>query len=267
MIKISVSNHSFFTLYKKKNSEIFKDAVAHPDLQICFVTRGDAVWQINGQLYPVEPGNIIFLNSNQKRRFVKYGEDGLSLSVIYLDRRVFTDSYHFSFFLHCIEELNGVFKKEELVPILAELYRELEEKKDNYCELASAKLTEFFVKAERLLEFKSGPLGKYDKKMVRILDFIDSRITGTISLAEAAQFAGFTESSFSRWFSRLNGVTFKKYVMSKKIDHAIMLLKTTDAKVVDIAYDCGFDSISGFYDTFKKITGTTPNKFSERHDI
>ena len=49
--------------------------------------------------------------------------------------------------------------------------------------------------------------------------------------------------------------------MSKRIEHAISLLENTDYKVVDVALESGFDSISGFYDTFRKITGTTPNKF------
>ena len=58
-------------------------------------------------------------------------------------------------------------------------------------------------------------------------------------------------------------MSFKKYVMSKKIERAVYLLKTTDSKVIDIAFACGFNSISGFYDTFKKVTGTTPSKISE----
>ena len=72
-----------------------------------------------------------------------------------------------------------------------------------------------------------------------------------------------TESSFSRRFSAVNGISFKQYVIEKKIQRAIFLLQTTNRKVIDIASECGFDSISGFYDSFKRITGTTPNKFTE----
>ena len=57
-------------------------------------------------------------------------------------------------------------------------------------------------------------------------------------------------------------MTFKDYVTTRKIEHAINLLNTTDMNVVDVAYECGFSSISGFYDAFKKVTGTTPNKIS-----
>ena len=51
--------------------------------------------------------------------------------------------------------------------------------------------------------------------------------------------------------------------MEKKTKHAIKLMNTTNLKVIDIALESGFDSISGFYDAFKKITGTTPKNFKK----
>ena len=267
MITLNEKNCTFFTLNKTKNSKPMAEAVSYPHLHICFIADGDALWQINNTNYQVKPGNIIFLSDNQYRRFLSYGENGFCLRVICLDRRAFTDSQHLSFFLTCIRKLNGVFESCNLIPLLEEVYAELSEKKENYRELASLKLTEFFIKAERFMNYSPSQAGKYDKKMEQVMDFIDSNLTSGISLCSAAKFAGFTESSFSRWFAKTNGVSFKKYIMAKKIDLAITLLKTTDLKVLDIAYESGFDSISGFYDTFKKITGTTPNKFTYRHNI
>ena len=64
-------------------------------------------------------------------------------------------------------------------------------------------------------------------------------------------------------FAEINGISFKQYVVEKRLQRAILLLKTTNRKMIDIAMDCGFDSISGFYSAFRKKTGTTPNKFFE----
>lgn len=263
MINVNEKNISVFTIHKRHGSAILDKAVSYSGLRICFILHGSAVWQINEGLHTVHPGDIIFLNHNQKRRFAEYGEEGLSVCSITLDRRCFTDTHHFSFFLTCIKEVNGVFKNRDLVQILTEVCAEISENRSNCYEMASVKLTEFFIKAERFFQFNSDFGTKIDKKMLKILDYIDLNITKKITLTEAAQLAGFTESSFSRWFAKLNGISFKKYVMYKKIEYAIFLLETTDLKVIDVAYECGFDSISGFYDTFKKVVGTTPHKLSE----
>jgi len=249
------------TVNKTHRDKTLRETAAYAGLRLCIVTHGSAVWQINEKLHTIQTGDIIFLSNRQKRRFVSYGEDGFSLAVFALDRRAFSAAKHYSFYLTCIQETGGIVKNAPLSAILFEVDSEFKSGEPSY-ELISAKLTEFFIKAERLLAFAEKSTIKVDKNMLRILDYIDEHITERITLAELAAMAGFTESSFSRWFAKQNGISFKKYVMSKKIEHAVLLLETTDKKVIDIAFECGFDSISGFYDTFRKVTGTTPNKYS-----
>jgi two-component system response regulator YesN len=99
------------------------------------------------------------------------------------------------------------------------------------------------------------------RRILEIMDDIDANIADGISLRGAAEKAGLTESTLSRQFSEINGISFKQYVVEKKIQRAIFLLQTTNRKMIDIALDSGFDSISGFYSAFRKKTGTTPNKF------
>ena len=262
MMNVSKKTFSATKMEKRPDNEFIHEAVAYADLRICIPLHGDADWQINERMHPVAAGDIILLSNRQKRRFTSVGEDGFTLGVITLDRHAFANTNHFSFFLTCIKEHNGVLRDASLADILLEIYKEGKENVPVNYELISAKLTEFFIKAERLLAFEEKNAIKIDKNMMKVLDHIDEHITEKISLSDVSKLAGFTESSFSRWFAKLNGISFKKYVMSKKIEHAIFLLETTDLKVIDVAFECGFDSMSGFYDTFRKVTGTTPNKFT-----
>ncbi len=262
MMNANKNTFSAMTVKKKSSDVLASEAVAYTDMRICIMLRGSAVWQINERLHPVQAGDIILLNSRQKRRFASMGADGFVLGAFTLDRHAFANANHFSFFLTCIKEVNGVLRDEALAQILTEIHTEAMQGTPVNYELISAKLTEFFIKAERKHGFDENAAVKIDKNMMKVLDYIDAHITEKISLAETATLAGFTESAFSRRFAKLNGVSFKKYVMSKKIEHAIYLLETTDQKVIDVAFECGFDSISGFYDTFRKITGTTPSKFT-----
>lgn len=262
MIDVNSKTFSSFTMYKEPNTKIIDTETAYAGLRVCLVLQGGAVWKINQQCYSVGEGDIVLFNDFQKRCIVRYGDSGFTVHVMQLDRRAFVDPSDYLFFCSCIKDINGVLKGTALSQILKEVYNEDLDTKAHKYELMSAKLTEFFIKAKRLLS-NSGINVRVDEKMIEILDYIDSRVTENITLKEVAQLAGFTESAFSKRFSGINGVSFKKYVMSKKIERAVYLLKTTDSKVIDIAFACGFNSISGFYDTFKKVTGTTPSKISE----
>ncbi len=262
MLNANKNTFSCMTVKKTAQDLPGANAVSYAGLRLCFLLSGDARWQINDRTYAIRPGDIFFLSDRQKRRFAAHGENGFSLAAFTLDRQLFANTSHFSFFLTCIQEKNGVLHSPALYEILCEIYNESKGSAASNYELISAKLTEFFIKAERSFGFDAASAVKIDKNMIRILDYIDTHITEKISLAAVSEMAGFTESSFSRWFSRLNGISFKKYVMSKIIEYAVKLLETTDLKVVEIAFECGFDFISGFYDTFRKVTGTTPNKFT-----
>ena len=257
---------SFFTVQKNKGSAVFPEALSYVGVRICFVLSGEAVWHINGCLYPVKQGDIVFLNSSQKRRFVEYG-DSFSLGVISLDRSAFVDPCHYLFLVDCIRKQNGVIHNQTLWELLDQVYVEWQKKDFGYFEMVSAKLTEFFISAERNFNFSVCSLGKNDRTMMYVLDYLDSNMTEKITLSRIARETGFTESSFSRWFAQWNGISFKRYVLTRKIELAVRAIETTDMKMLDVAASCGFESISGFYDAFKKITGTTPGKYSSGEHI
>lgn len=262
MMEANRNTCSFFSLYKKPDAYIPVKAMAHTCSRICLVLEGSAVWQINKKFHSVQAGDILFFSEREKRRIVNYGEKGVSLFVLQLGRRAFGNPEHYAFFQSCIMKRNGTFSDLTLSNILREIYTETNDASCCSYDLISAKLTEFFVKAQRRFGFEDEKELRCDEGMLQTLEYIDRRITEGITLKEAARYAALSESSFSRRFAKMNGLSFKKYVMQKRIEYAIFLLKTTDQKVIDIAYACGFDSISGFYSTFKSVTGTTPSKIS-----
>ncbi len=60
------------------------------------------------------------------------------------------------------------------------------------------------------------------------------------------------------------GKSFNLYINEHRIQAAKEMLLTNDQFSLDaIGYECGFNSKSNFYATFKKITGTTPSKYKK----
>ena len=259
MININEKNISVWT----ESYSITREKMsAYCDLRICFVKSGEANWNIEGNIYHITQGDIIFLGDKQKRMLFNVADNGLKLCVLRIKRQAFLNTSHLLYFLNLIKAKKSVLKDDNLLKLLETIDEEYTSKNSDYIEMISAKLTEFFVMLERKIHLEDVTYTKMNKSMIKVLDYIENNITEKITLSDMAKLSGMTDSSFSRHFNKVNGISFKKYLMTKKIEYAIHLLENTDKCVTDIAYECGFSSISGFYDTFKKVTGKTPNKIS-----
>lgn len=261
MIIVNKNNFTLQTMEKRHDSASAPKSTFYPDFKVCLALAGEAVWEIEDRSYRIQPGDIVFLNIGQQRRFTEFGENGFHLAVFTLKRNAFQNMHHFLFLLDRVKDHKNVIRERALASLLQELYDEWAAGGAFSYELASAKLTEFFIKAERALAYTLSPAGKHDPKMLALMDYIDANIAEGISLASVAKKAGMTQSAFSRRFSAANGISFKEYLVERKIERAIFLLGNTNRKIIDIALDCGFDSVSGFYSAFKKQTGTTPGDF------
>ncbi len=260
MITADKLNFSARLMQKKKNDPAAPKDTFYAQFRICLALEGEAVWEIEESTYTVRSGDIVFLNIGQKRRFTAFGEEGFRLAIFSLGSSAFTELHHFAFFLDRVKSGQNLFRNSPLAPLLREAYEEWNSGAPFRYELISAKLTEFFIKAERQAGF-SVSMGKADLHLLTRMNEIDEDIAQGLRLQDIARKAGMSESGFSRRFSAVNGISFKQYSIEKKLERAIRLLKTTDLKMIDIAMECGFNSVSGFYDAFKKKTGTTPNKF------
>lgn len=69
-----------------------------------------------------------------------------------------------------------------------------------------------------------------------------------------------------RWFKKNHGITFQAYTRALRINRAFGLIKHQD-KVIDTAFDSGYESLSGFNEAFRKLTGSTPSKSKNQQVI
>ena len=70
---------------------------------------------------------------------------------------------------------------------------------------------------------------------------------------------GLEPSRIRRWFKRHYAMTFQAYVRNRKISHAFGKIKHGDS-VIETGFAAGYESLSGFADSFKKAVGHSPKK-------
>ncbi len=76
---------------------------------------------------------------------------------------------------------------------------------------------------------------------------------------------GLDPNRVRRWFKKNHGMTFQTYLRMLRISQAFGRIKYGE-KVIEAAFESGYESLSGFADYFKKTTGFSPNK-STNHQL
>ncbi|HCY52043.1 MAG TPA: hypothetical protein DHU65_04990 [Clostridiales bacterium] len=82
-----------------------------------------------------------------------------------------------------------------------------------------------------------------------------------VKISRLAENFGMSEAHFIRSFKSYNGVTPRAYALMCRIEHAKMLLSSTDMRIGYIAEACGFSDALYFSRAFKKITGSSPRDY------
>ncbi len=101
---------------------------------------------------------------------------------------------------------------------------------------------------------------KEQQRIRKIYGFIDERYQSKISLEEVAALCNLTKPAFCRYFKKATGSTFVQFLNQYRISQAKRLL-LKGKNITEACYECGFESLSYFNRSFKKITGENPSEF------
>lgn len=92
-------------------------------------------------------------------------------------------------------------------------------------------------------------------------EYIDKHKLEPLSLADVARAAGASVFHFCKVFHKATGLTFTDYVARVRLDDAKTQLLNPSRRISEIAYDVGFQSLTQFNRTFKRVFGQSPTEF------
>lgn len=102
-------------------------------------------------------------------------------------------------------------------------------------------------------------------KVLDTISYIQLHLKQSLTIAHLAQRVNQNQDYFSRQFLQYTGERPLHYIHEKRIEKAQYLITTTNMPYAEIAAETGFDTLPYFSRIFKKITGTTPNKYRQQH--
>jgi AraC-like DNA-binding protein len=100
-----------------------------------------------------------------------------------------------------------------------------------------------------------------DRHLLRAKDLADARYFERIGVDDMARAAGLSRAHFSRAFRRAFGESPRAYLLTRRLERATALLRTTDRSVAEICFDVGLQSVGSFTTSFTRTYGMTPTAY------
>ena len=100
--------------------------------------------------------------------------------------------------------------------------------------------------------------------VLKARDYIEKHKTEELSLADVAKASGASVFHFCKVFHKATGLKFTDYVARVRLEEARNRLLNPNMRISEIAYDVGFQSLTQFNRTFKRVFGQSPSEARAR---
>jgi len=99
------------------------------------------------------------------------------------------------------------------------------------------------------------------RHLLRARDLVDWRYAEPITVDDMARTAGLSRAHFSAEFRRAFGETPHAYLLTRRLERAAALLRSTDHSVARICVEVGWTSVGSFTTSFRRCLGVTPTAY------
>ena len=102
------------------------------------------------------------------------------------------------------------------------------------------------------------------RHLLRARDLADARYVEPLGVEDMAAAAGLSRAHFSREFKRAFGESPHAYLLTRRLERAAALLRTTDRSVAEICLAVGLHSVGSFTTSFKRTFGQIADRLPRR---
>jgi AraC family transcriptional regulator len=100
-------------------------------------------------------------------------------------------------------------------------------------------------------------------RMRHVAEFIQAGLERDLTLVELAQSVGLSTAHFAVMFRQSTGETPHRFVLRCRMERAKEMLRTGQARIVDVAVACGFKTQQHFARVFRQMCGATPREYRQ----
>ncbi|MES2520751.1 MAG: AraC family transcriptional regulator [Bacteroidota bacterium] len=271
--EFTIDSESSFRIFEPRLSQVFYWHF-HPEFELVYIEGTDGTRHVGEHISRFEYSDLVFIGSNIPHLNFDYMVKTDYKKVVLQVRQDFlkeafenTPELSAIFRLFQLSQY-GIAFGSEIKQFIGERLKNVGQKSnfEQFLEILSifqhlANTQDYELLHEKPVE------NQYNKKdqerIKRLYQFIDEHYQRKIDLQEVAELSNLSEAAFCRYFKKMTKLTFVEFLNHYRVNQAKNLL-LLDKNITETCFDCGFESISYFNRTFKKLTGENPLSFKKR---
>lgn len=246
----------------------------HAEYELIQIKQGTMMLTLNEQRYSAHAGDIFIIASGVLHSAIPVGiqceYDCIVFDLSYFAgkddacSRLIGNVSNYSVLIN--EQINA--SDPEISEITNRLFEVLSSKQEGYQLVAKGLFYQLFglIYKNKLYTRKAVPNNRNKKRVTtlkNVLAVIEESYAFQIGLKDLADTAEMSPGYFCVFFREMTNKTPIEYLIGYRIDQACRQLKSSDLSVTEIALGCGFNDLSHFIKTFKKLKHTTPEQFRQ----
>ena len=252
----------------------------HQEFEFLVLTEGKVLFTIEDRKYVMNPGDIVFINSNYLHMaknicggvcsfyaidfsYHVLNEDIHSIFSKKFIRPILNDKYVFPEFMPVSEDEDKCWQK-DIRNYLHEIGECPEHELEPFELMIRSRILAIWdildkncVRAQKDNDIES----RYSERLEPVISYIKENYAYEITLGELAAILPMSEGQFSRVFKQTMKLSPIQYLMRYRILQSCKLLQDTEKKIGEIANLSGFNNISYFNRVFLNTIGCTPKEY------
>lgn len=262
-----------------ENSKVVLDCHWHEELEFFKVIQGSFRFQIASRYYDAAEGDLLFVNRGELHSAMAEQNGNFAFQAIVFSPDMLKgpseDKVQLEYLTpllkgnlpvqRCFHQTAQAERK--LQDCFTRIYSLLEERPAAYEILLKAYL--YFLLNELVQTGSSGWKVSVREtaaaeSIKKAIGFMRENYRNPVTIEALAQLCSVSPGHFCRTFKKYTMKTPVEYLNCYRLSKAAEMLETTDRKILDIALDCGFNSLSYFVNVFHEAMGCAPSQYRKR---
>jgi AraC-like DNA-binding protein len=246
----------------------------HPEYEIVFITGADGTRHVGEHISRFEGSDLVLIGPHIPHLNFDYGiKTPYEKIVVHIKEDFLERSFKNFPELMDIQSLflkvrNGICFNKKTKEVIGERLMNLVKmpRFEQFIEILS--IFQYLATSNEYFLLHSKPIEQHynlkeQQRLKSVHRYIEDHYQEKIDISKMAELTHLSNAAFCRYFKKMTLMTFTEFLNQYRINQAKKLL-ILDKNVTETCYECGFESLSYFNRTFKKVVGENPLQFKKK---